>query len=139
MSGAKRLRLRTFRSGALGKPAVRSRMPAVCVGSRVSTKVSASHAGYRAFCALGPPQQALPPEHELVTVRARRVRVVGGIVCRDPSIPLVGLTWVSVCGLGTCLTPLLQDMVYNLTTFFTKADSVAERESSLSTAEFGVQ
>jgi hypothetical protein len=39
-----------------------------------------------------------------------------------------------VCGLRTCLTPLSQDMLYSLGTFFTSADLGAERESWLSTA-----
>jgi hypothetical protein len=54
------------------------------------------------------------------------------VVCRRLDLDVL-------CGLRTCLTPLLQDMVYSLTTFFTWVDSIVERESWLSIAELGVQ
>jgi hypothetical protein len=67
---------------------------------------------------------------------ASRVRPVGPNTpphhSKPASIPVVS-------GLRTYLTPVSQDMVYSLTTSFTRVDSGAERESWLSTAGLGVQ
>ena len=58
----------------------------------------------------------------------------GGVLFKIRNDPRV--TPIVLSGLRTYLTPQSQDMVYSLTTFFTRLDSGAERGSWLSTGEW---